>query len=110
MKVKTPSGIKHFQQDKEIGSWFGKLLPVKSMDICQHQQAIEPGRKAPETNFQEANPEESHDDGVCEEEANQGSSSSSSDGASNAKRKYVPTPASRKISRRKTGSLITETK
>ena len=28
MKVKTPSGIKHFQQDKEIGSWF------KEIGIC----------------------------------------------------------------------------
>ena len=102
--------MKHFQQDKEIGSWFGKLLPIKSMDICQHQKAIEPGRKAPETNFQEGNPEESHDDGVCEEKASQGSSSRSSDGASNAKRKYVPTPASRKISRGQTESLLTETK
>ena len=54
--------FKHFRQDKEIGSWFGKLLPISSMDICQHQQAIEPGRKAPETNEQEANPEESHDE------------------------------------------------
>ena len=67
MKVKTWSGIKHFQQDKEIGSWFGKLLPsLSSMDICQSQQAIERGRKAPETNGEEANPEESHDDDVCE--------------------------------------------
>ena len=58
-------------------------MPIlSSMDKCQHQQAIEPGRKAPETNGQEANPEESHDDDVCEEEANQGSSSRSSDGAS----------------------------
>ena len=55
MKVKTPSGIKHFQQDKEIGSCFGKLLPISSMDICQHQQAIEPGKTAPESNGQEAN-------------------------------------------------------
>ena len=83
MRVKTPSGIKHFQQDNEIESWFVKLLPIlSSMDKCQHQQAIEPGRKAPETNGQEANPEESHDDDVCEEEASQGSSSRSSDGAS----------------------------
>ena len=40
--------MKHFQQDKEIGSWFGKLLPIKSMDICQHQKAIEPGRRKKE--------------------------------------------------------------
>ena len=55
MKVKTPSGIKHYQQDKEIGRCFGKLLPVSSMDICQHQQAIQPGKTAPESKGQEAN-------------------------------------------------------
>ena len=66
MKVKTSSGIKHSQEDKELGSWFGKLLPViSSLDNCQLQQAIESGRKAPETNDEEANPEESHDDDVC---------------------------------------------
>ena len=59
---------------------------ISSMDNCQPQQAIEPGRKAPQTNGKEANPEEIHDDDdVCEEEANQGSSSRSSDGVSNAK-------------------------
>ena len=110
MKVKIPSGIRHFQHDKETGSWFGKLLPIlSSMDICQHQQAIEPGIKASETNGQEANPEESHDD-VCEEEGSQGSSSRSSDGAWNAKRKYVLTSASRKKSRGQTESLLTEIK
>ena len=80
MKVNIPFGTKHFQQNKGTGSWFGKLLPVlSSMDICRHQQAIEPGIKVSETNGQEANPDESHDDDVCEEEASQGSSSS--DGA-----------------------------
>ena len=70
MTVKTSSGVKYFQQDKEIGSWFGKLLPILSLtDICQPQQAIEPGKKAPETIGKEANPEESHDYDVCEEEA-----------------------------------------
>ena len=47
------------------------------MDNCQPQQAIEPGRKVPETNGEEANPEESHVDNVCKEEEGQGSSSSS---------------------------------
>ena len=33
MKVKTSSGIKRFQEDKKLGSWFGKLLPIiSSMD------------------------------------------------------------------------------
>ena len=39
MKVKTASGIKHFKKDKELGSYFGKLLPIISlMDNCQPQQ------------------------------------------------------------------------
>ena len=77
MKVKTSSGIiKRFQEDKKLGSWFRELLPiVSSMDNCQPQQSIEPGRKAPETNGEEANPEECHHDDVCEEEASPGSSS-----------------------------------
>ena len=70
MKVKTSSAIKRFQEDKELGSWFGKLLPIiSSMDNCQPQQVIEPGRKAPETYDEEANLEESHDNDVCGEEA-----------------------------------------
>ena len=86
-----------------MGDWFGKLLPnISSMDNCQPQQAIEPGRKASETNGQEAKPEESLDNDVWEEAVSPGSSSRSSDGASNGKRKYVPTPASRKKSRGQT--------
>ena len=109
MKVKTSSGIKRFHENKELVSWFGKLLPIiSSMNNCQPQQAIEPGRKAPETNGEEANPEESHD--ICEEEASQGYSSRFSDGGSNAKAKYVPTPACRKKSRGQTESLLTEMK
>ena len=97
IKVKTSSGITRFQEDKELGSWFGKLLPIiSSMDNCQLQEAIESGRKAPETNGEEANPEDGHDDDIFEEEASPGSSSWSYDMTSNGKRKYVPTPASRK--------------
>ena len=65
------------------------------MDICLSQQAIERERKAPETNDEKANPEERHDDDVFEKEASQGSSSRSFAGGPNAKRKYVPTPASK---------------
>ena len=92
IKVKTSRGIKRFQQDKEIGSWFGKLLSIlSSAEVCQPQQAIETGRKAPETDGKETTNKQSHDtDDLCE--ASQCSSTRSSDGASNAKRKYVPTP------------------
>ena len=94
IKVKTSRGIKRFQQDKEIGNWFGRLLSIlSSAEVCQPQQAIETGRKAPETDGKETTNKQSHDtDDLCEEEASQCSSSRSSDGASNAKRKYVPTP------------------
>ena len=45
MKVKTASGIKRFQEDKKLGNWFGKLLPlISSMKNCQPQQSIEPGQ------------------------------------------------------------------
>ena len=54
------------------------------MENCQPQQAIETGRKTPETNDQEANHDECHDN-VCEEEASQSSFSRSSNGASTGK-------------------------
>ena len=109
MKVKVSSDIKRFQEGKELGSWFRKLLPIiSSMDNCQ---AIELRRKAPETNGEEVNPEESqNNDNFCEEEASQGSASRSSDGASNGRRKYVPTAGSREKSRGQTESLLTEMK
>ena len=48
MKVKTSSGFKLFQEDKELICCFGKLLPIiSSINNCQPQQAIETGRKAP---------------------------------------------------------------
>ena len=79
------------------------------MDNCQPQQAIEPGRKALVTNGEEANLEESYDN-VCEGEASQGSSFKVLYGASNAKRKYLPTPASETKSRGQTESLLAEMK
>ena len=85
-------------------------MPIlSSTENCQPQQAIETGRKTPEINDQETNYEECHDN-VCEEETSQGSFSRSSNGASTGKRKYVPTPANRKKSRRKTESPLTERK
>ena len=82
------------------------------MDKCQLQQAIEPGRKAPETNGEEGDPGENHydDDDVCEEQACPGPSSRSSNETSNVQRKYVPTPVSRKKSREQTDSFLTEIK
>ena len=74
MKVKTSSGIRRFQEDKEFGNWFAKLLPViSSMDNCQPQQAIEPGSSSPEIN--EAD-KESNIDEVNGNEASPDSASS----------------------------------
>ena len=64
MKIKTASGIKRSQEEKEFGTWFGKLLPViSSMDNCQPGQSIEPGEEAAATSStsptNESNQEES---------------------------------------------------
>ena len=49
LKIKTSSGIKRFQEEKEFGTWFQKLFPiVSSMDSCQPEQSIEPTRHEPE--------------------------------------------------------------
>ena len=41
--MKTGSGIKRFQEDKEYGKWFNQLLPlVQTRASCQLEQAIEP--------------------------------------------------------------------
>jgi len=110
MKVKTSSGIRRFQEDKELGTWFGKLLPIiSSMDNCQPQQAIEPGSQTLQTNSEKANNEETFDD-VSEEELSPGHSSKSSDETSTGKRKYVPTPTNRKKPKGQTDSLLTEIK
>ena len=43
LTVKTASGIKRFQDEKEYGKWFDVLLPLmKTRLLCQPDQAIEP--------------------------------------------------------------------
>ena len=45
MTVKTSSGIKRFQEEKCLGKWFNKLLPVvMSAPNCQPDLATEPGQ------------------------------------------------------------------
>ena len=42
LTIKTASGIKRFQEEKEFGPWFQKLYQVVcTMDNCQPEQAIE---------------------------------------------------------------------
>ena len=99
MKVKTASGIKRFREDKELGNWFGKLLPViSSMDNCQPQQSIEPGQ-FPTGNDEELDdePEKSNeeDDPGTAKSSDTLSSKSSKSSSSNKRRSYVPTPTVR---------------
>ena len=43
LKIKTSSGIKRFQESKDYGEWFSKLMQhVVTMGSCQRGQAIEP--------------------------------------------------------------------
>ena len=43
LTIKTASGIKRFQEEKEFGPWFQKLYKVVcTMDNCQSEQSIEP--------------------------------------------------------------------
>ena len=43
LTIKTASGIKRFQEEKEFGPWFQKLYEVvRTMDNCQPEQSIEP--------------------------------------------------------------------
>lgn len=52
MTIKTASGIKRFQDDKNLGNWFNQLFPlVKSRESAQPEQAIEPSS----TDHQEVN-------------------------------------------------------
>lgn len=109
MKVKTASGIKRFQEDKELGNWFGKLLPlISSMDNCQPQQSIEPGHSQIDSSTE--------NDAEIDEKSDSGETSStpdlseSSGGSSLKKRRsYVPTPTVRKKSM-KTENILGEIK
>ena len=50
MTQKTASGIKRFQDQKELGHWFNTLLPLmKTRESCQPERAVEPssGEKLP---------------------------------------------------------------
>ena len=68
MTVKTASGIKRFQEEKSLGNWFNKLLPiVMSAPNCQPDQAIEPSQitgtpRPTGGSFDENNDDESRED------------------------------------------------
>ena len=43
LKAKTTSGIKRFQESKDYGQCFNKLMQyISTMDSCQREQAIQP--------------------------------------------------------------------
>ena len=42
LKTKTTSGIKRFQESKDYGQWFNKLMQyISTIVSCQREQAIE---------------------------------------------------------------------
>ena len=111
MKVKTSSGIRRFQEDKELGNWFAKLLPViSSMDSCQPQQAIEPGSSSPEINEadKESNIDEINGNEASPDSASSSSSTSSKKAKTGKRKFFVPTPTNGKKSKGQTESLLCE--
>ena len=117
MKVKTASGIKRFQEDKELGNWFGKLLPlISSMENCQPQQSIEPGQSqmdSPVENDAEVDDEKSDEEENPVTPDSSDSLASTPSGGSSSKSKkrksHVPIPTVRKKSL-KTETILGEIK
>ena len=114
MTLKTASGIKRFQEDKELGNWFGKLLPViSSMDNCQPRQSIKLRPislpKIDEELDDEPEKSNEEDDPGTPESSDTLSSKSSKSSSSNKRRSYVPTPTVRKKSI-KTETILGEIK
>ena len=100
MKVKTASGIKRFQEDKELGNRFGKLLPlISSMKNCQPQQAIEPGQSqmdSPAENDAEVDDEKSDEEQnpVTPDSSDSLASTPSGGSSSKSKKKKIICPNS----------------
>ena len=113
MKVKTSSGIRRFQEDKELGNWLAKLLPVvSSIDNCQSQQAIEPGSSSPEINEtdKESNIDEVNGNESSPDSASSSSSTSSTKAKTGKRKSFVPTTTNGKKSKGQTESLLYEIK
>ena len=99
MKVKTSSGIKRFQEEKDLGNWSGKLLHIIiSMDNCQPEwepRGITPDAPEPPDPTEDSLNHESENH-ASPSSTSSTSSKASNQKASNGKRKYVPTPSSGK--------------
>ena len=53
--MKTASGIRRFQDERNYGPWFNQLFElVKTRDSCQPEQAIEPGELSTNVSSQSA--------------------------------------------------------
>ena len=105
MTVKTKSGIKRFQEEKELGNWFGKLLPVvSSMDNCQPTQSIEPGMEDPKD--QEIRSASEADENDSTSESNKDESVTAK--KPNKRKSYVPAITKKKAG--KTEAVLEEIK
>ena len=66
MTIKTSSGIKKFQEEKEFGPWFEKLYEVVcTMTHCQPEESIEP-HVSKQVDFEQEN-EDDEDEQKAEE-------------------------------------------
>ena len=113
MKVKISSGIRRFQEDKELGNWFAKLLLViSSMDNCLPQQAIEPGSSSPEINEadKENNIDEVNGNEASPDSASSSSSTSSTKTKAEKRKSFVPTPTNGKKSKEQTEAFCVKLK
>ena len=94
-KIKTSSGIKRFQESKDYGESFSKLMQyVVTMDSCQRGQAIEPSAIE-----HQANPNISGNDLSSQVSVNNTSSSSSpsvdEESSKTKQKRFVPDRESR---------------
>ena len=86
LTMKTASGIKRFQDDKQFGSWFSILVQImRSKASCQPDQGIEPGFYANGSNQAESvNEDFEHMESSLQSTSSDGSSTS------NTGKWYVP--------------------
>ena len=95
LKIKTSSGIKRFQESKDYGEWFSKLMQyVVTIDSCQRGQAIEPSAME-----HQASPNISRNDLSYQVSVNDTSSSSSpsvnEESPKTKRKRFVPDRESR---------------
>jgi len=97
LTIRTATGIKRFQEEKNLGDWFSQLYSfVKTRDSCIPEMALEPScsnrGESPET----ADGTETGENSDSEEINVEGKNSSSKDGDTAPKAQFVPVKRGKK--------------